>query len=99
MKQVIVYWSGTGNTEDIANKIKGDLGCDCFNVSNANVEMYDGIIKGKLAPVYNGKSTTGSNPVTYSGGTANNSRIIASESGYSLVTGTENDYSTLYLDN
>ncbi|MCR5232195.1 MAG: flavodoxin domain-containing protein [Acholeplasmatales bacterium] len=49
MKQVIVYWSGTGNTEDIANKIKGDLGCDCFNVSNANVDdilSYDTIILG-----------------------------------------------------
>lgn len=49
MKQVIVYWSGTGNTEDIANKIKGDLGCDCFNVSNANVDdilNYDTIILG-----------------------------------------------------
>ena len=49
MKQVIVYWSGTGNTEDIANKIKGDLGCDCFNVSNANVDdvlKYDTIILG-----------------------------------------------------
>ncbi|MBR3617118.1 MAG: flavodoxin [Acholeplasmatales bacterium] len=49
MNQVIVYWSGTGNTEDIANKIKNDLNCDIFNVSNANVDeilKYDTIILG-----------------------------------------------------
>lgn len=49
MKQVIVYWSGTGNTEDVANKIKGDLGCDCFNVSDTNLDdilNYDTIILG-----------------------------------------------------
>ena len=31
MSKVIVFWSGTGNTEDIANKIKSDLDCDMFN--------------------------------------------------------------------
>jgi flavodoxin short chain len=49
MSQVIVYWSGTGNTLDIANKIKGDLGCDIFNVTEANVDdilKYDTIILG-----------------------------------------------------
>ena len=49
MNQVIVYWSGTGNTEDIANKIQSDLNCDIFNVSNANVDdilKYDTIILG-----------------------------------------------------
>lgn len=49
MSQVIVYWSGTGNTQDIANKIQGDLGCDCFNVSDASVDdvlNYDTIILG-----------------------------------------------------
>ena len=49
MNQVIVYWSGTGNTEDIANKIQNDLNCDVFNVSNANVDdilKYDTIILG-----------------------------------------------------
>ena len=49
MNQVIVYWSGTGNTEDIANKIQGDLGCDCFSVSEASVDdvlKYDTIILG-----------------------------------------------------
>ena len=33
MKKVVVYWSGTGNTEEIANKIAADLGCDAFSVS------------------------------------------------------------------
>jgi flavodoxin short chain len=49
MNQVIVFWSGTGNTEDIANKIKGDLNCDMFNVVTANVDdilKYDTIILG-----------------------------------------------------
>lgn len=49
MSQVIVYWSGTGNTLDIANKIQGDLGCDIFNVNDANVDdilKYDTIILG-----------------------------------------------------
>jgi flavodoxin short chain len=49
MSQVIVYWSGTGNTLDIAKKIKGDLGCDIFNVTEANVDdilKYDTIILG-----------------------------------------------------
>ena len=49
MSQVIVYWSGTGNTLDIANKIKGDLGCDIFNVTEADVDdilKYDTIILG-----------------------------------------------------
>ena len=49
MNQVIVYWSGTGNTLDIANKIQGDLGCDIFNVNDANVDdvlKYDTIILG-----------------------------------------------------
>lgn len=38
MKSVIVYWSGTGNTEEIANKLAADLGCDCLSVSNANLD-------------------------------------------------------------
>jgi len=33
MKKIVVYWSGTGNTEEIANKIAADLGCDCLNVN------------------------------------------------------------------
>ena len=49
MSKVIVFWSGTGNTEDIANKIKNDLDCDIFNVSEADVSevlKYDTIILG-----------------------------------------------------
>ena len=49
MNQVIVYWSGTGNTADIANKIQGDLGCDLFNVSETSADdvlKYDTIILG-----------------------------------------------------
>ena len=34
MKRIVVYWTGTGNTEEIANKIAGDLGCDAFNVNS-----------------------------------------------------------------
>ena len=47
--QVIVYWTGTGNTEDIAKKIQGDLGCDLFNVGETSVDdvlKYDTIILG-----------------------------------------------------
>ena len=33
MKRIVVYWTGTGNTEEIANKISGDLGCDALNVN------------------------------------------------------------------
>ena len=33
MKKIVVYWSGTGNTEEIANKIAGDLGCEALSVS------------------------------------------------------------------
>ena len=49
MNQVIVYWSSTGNTESIANKIQKDLGCDIFSVSAISVEdvlKYDTIILG-----------------------------------------------------
>ena len=38
MKSVVVYWSGTGNTEEIANKIASDLGCDCLNVNAADLD-------------------------------------------------------------
>ncbi len=33
MRKVVVYWSGTGNTEEIANKIASDLGCDALSVN------------------------------------------------------------------
>ena len=34
MKNIIVYWTGTGNTEEMANRIAGDLGCEALNVAN-----------------------------------------------------------------
>lgn len=52
MNQVVVYWSQTGNTEEIANKIKDDLNCDIFSVSEANINdiaNYDLIILGSPA--------------------------------------------------
>jgi len=38
MKKIEVYWSGTGNTEEIANKIAKDLDCEAINVSDANID-------------------------------------------------------------
>ena len=38
MKSVVVYWSGTGNTEEIANKIAADLACDAINVNQASLD-------------------------------------------------------------
>ena len=38
MKKIVVYWSGTGNTLEIANKIAEDLGCDAVSVSDANLD-------------------------------------------------------------
>ena len=38
MKKVIAYWTGTGNTEEIANKLAADLGCDAFNVNATTPE-------------------------------------------------------------
>lgn len=49
MSQVVVFWSGTGNTEAIANKIAADLGCDCLNVLATTVDdvlNYDVLILG-----------------------------------------------------
>lgn len=38
MKKIIVYWSGTGNTESIANKISNETGANLKFVNDANVE-------------------------------------------------------------
>jgi flavodoxin short chain len=38
MKKVVVYWSQTGNTEEIAKKIADDLGCDVFNVNEISAD-------------------------------------------------------------
>lgn len=66
--------------------------------STSNVNLYDGVIKGKLAPAYNGKAKTSNNPITYTGGTVSNNIIIASEPGYIKTTGMDGDYHTLYLE-
>lgn len=49
MKSVIVYWSQTGNTKSIAEKIAEDTNADIFEVNSANVDKvleYDNIILG-----------------------------------------------------
>lgn len=49
MKRVIVYWSQTGNTKSIAEKIAEDTNADIFEVNSANVDKvleYDNIILG-----------------------------------------------------
>lgn len=38
MSKIVVYWSGTGNTEDVANKIAQDLGCEAVSVSAVSVD-------------------------------------------------------------
>ena len=37
MSKIIVYWSGTGNTESIANKLSGDVNADCRRFSDVTV--------------------------------------------------------------
>ena len=49
MNKIVIYWSGTGNTESIANKIKSDLGCEAVSVSGINAldaSKFDLIILG-----------------------------------------------------
>lgn len=36
MKKLVIYWSGTGNTEGIANLIAADCGCECKHVNDIN---------------------------------------------------------------
>lgn len=38
MKKIVVYWSGTGNTLEIANKIAEDLGCEAVSVSDTTAQ-------------------------------------------------------------
>lgn len=38
MNKIVVYWSGTGNTLEIANKIASDLGCEAVSVSDTTPE-------------------------------------------------------------
>lgn len=49
MNGVIVYWSGTGNTEAIANKISADTGYEALSVSEADASSlsdYDIVVFG-----------------------------------------------------
>ena len=49
MKRIVIYWSSTGNTESMAERIASDLGCDAINVSNISVDdvsTYDEVILG-----------------------------------------------------
>lgn len=43
MKTAVIYWSGTGNTEQMAQAIAEGAGADLFRVSDfsGNVEAYD----------------------------------------------------------
>lgn len=49
MKNIIIYWSGTGNTLSMAERLKNDLGCeaiDCDNANGVDLSQYDNIILG-----------------------------------------------------
>jgi flavodoxin short chain len=49
MKALVVYWSGTGNTESMAEKIASDLGCDVKSVTDVSVsdlKEFDTVILG-----------------------------------------------------
>ena len=38
MNKIVVYWSGTGNTLEIAEKIASDLGCEAVSVNDTTPE-------------------------------------------------------------
>ncbi len=49
MSKIIIYWTGTGNTEAIANKLAEDLGIEARNVDSITVDevlAYDLVIFG-----------------------------------------------------
>lgn len=49
MSKIIIYWTGTGNTESIANKLAEDLGIEARNVDSITVDealAYDLVIFG-----------------------------------------------------
>ncbi len=49
MKALVVYWSATGNTESMAERIASDLGCDSKNVtlvSVSDLNEFDTVILG-----------------------------------------------------
>lgn len=39
MNKIVVYWSGTGNTLEIAEKIASDLGCEAVSVNDTTPEI------------------------------------------------------------
>ncbi len=46
---VVVYWSGTGNTQEMASLLANDLGFDCYSVSEisaADAAKYDVVVLG-----------------------------------------------------
>lgn len=49
MKKIVIYWSGTGNTEVIANLIAADVSAECKKVDEISVDEalgYETIILG-----------------------------------------------------
>ena len=48
MKTAVIYWSGTGNTEQMANAVAEEAGAELFNVSNfsGDISGYDRIAFG-----------------------------------------------------
>lgn len=48
MKTAVIYWSGTGNTEQMANAVADGAGGELFNVSNfsGDISQYDRIAFG-----------------------------------------------------
>lgn len=48
MKSVVIYWSGTGNTEAMAKAVAEGAGADLFNVSefSGDISAYDRIALG-----------------------------------------------------
>ena len=52
MSKIVIYWSSTGNTEAIANKIAGDLGVEAKALASTSVDEvknYDVIVFGSPA--------------------------------------------------
>lgn len=38
MNKIVVFWTGSGNTEEIGNKIADDLSCKAVNINDTSVE-------------------------------------------------------------
>lgn len=38
MNKIVLYWSGTGNTESMAQRIAGDLGCEAKSITSTFVD-------------------------------------------------------------